>query len=88
MLASKIPSLSICRSKTPSILGRSLNFDDLEYSGEEPDLTEVLGWSSERSQLLRKHLLAEARSFRELETLIESLDYMETIASMGELLVE
>lgn len=88
MLASKVSSSSICRSKTSAIVGRSLNFDELEYNGEEADLTEVLNWSSERSQLLRKHLLTESKTFRELETLIESLDYMETIASMGELLVE
>jgi nuclear pore complex protein Nup107 len=87
-LASKVSSSEICKNKTRAILGRNLDFHELEHGSEDEDLTEVLNWSSDANRLLRKHMLAEAKSFRELETLIESLDNMETIASMGELLHE
>lgn len=88
MLASRVSSSDISKKKTRAILGRHLDFHELEHGSDDEDLTEVLDWSSDAHRLLRKHLLAEAKSFRELETLIESLDNMETIASMGELLHE
>lgn len=56
--------------------------------GEDEDLTEVLDGSGERKRLLKKHLLAEARSFRELETLIECLDNIETVTSMAAIMAE
>jgi len=88
MLASRVPSSEIARNKTRAILGESLDLSGLAFEGDDEDLTEVLDGSADYKRMMKKHLLAEARSFRELESLIESLDHMETIASMGELLHE
>jgi len=87
MLASRVSSSEIARSKTRAILGESLDFINLE-AGDDEDLTEVLDGSADQKRLMRKHLLGEAGSFRELEALIESLDNIETITSMGSLLHE
>jgi nuclear pore complex protein Nup107 len=86
-LASRITSNAIAKCKTRAILGESLDFFGLE-SGDDEDLTEVLDGSGEQKRLLRKHLLAEAKSFRELETLIECLDDIETVTSMAALMKE
>jgi nuclear pore complex protein Nup107 len=88
MLASRITSSDIARNKTRAILGQSLDFEQLEYAGEDEDLTEVLDGSADEKRLMRKHLVAEAKKFRELETLIQSLDHMDTIASLGHLMKE
>jgi nuclear pore complex protein Nup107 len=88
MLASGVPSQDIARSKTYAIIGQGLDFTALESNDENEDLTEVLDGSAEDKMFLRKHLLAEAKSYRELEALTESLDYMETVTSMGYLLQE
>lgn len=80
--------MEIARSKTYAILGQSMDFTALELDGENEDLTEVLDGSADNKRLLRKHLLSEAKSFRELEALIESLDNMETMTSIGDLLHE
>src|ERR1700710_199869 len=88
MLASRVPSQDIARSKTYAIIGQGLDFTSLESNDENEDLTEVLDGSAEDKMFLRKHLLAEAKSYRELEALTESLDYMETVTSMGYLLQE
>jgi nuclear pore complex protein Nup107 len=88
MLASRVPSHDIARSKTYAIIGQGLDFTALESNDENEDLTEVLDGSAEDKMFLRKHLLAEAKSYRELEALTESLDYMETVTSMGYLLQE
>ncbi|RDW71956.1 hypothetical protein BP5796_07990 [Coleophoma crateriformis] len=87
VLASRVPSSMIASSKTPAILGTSQDFIALESETEE-DLTEVLDGSADQKKLLKKHLLAEARSFRELEALIELLDNMETTSSMAQLINE
>ena len=88
MLASKVPSQNIARNKTYAIIGQGMDFAALELDGENDDLTEVLNGSADKKKFLRKHLLAEAKSYRELEALVESLDNMETITSMGYLLHE
>lgn len=88
LLATRVPSSELCLRKTKAILGHSFDFHTLEFGSEDEDLTEVLDWSADENRLLRKHLLSQSRSFRELETLIESLDQMETIASMDGLLQE
>jgi nuclear pore complex protein Nup107 len=87
-LSSRVSSSDIARSKTRAIIGESLDFETLEYGGEDEDLTEVLDGSADEKRLMRKHLIAEAKSFRELETLILSLDSMETIAGMSQLMKE
>lgn len=86
-LASKVTSNVIAKCKTRAILGQSIDYFTLE-SGEDEDLTEVLDGSGEQRRLLRKHLLVEAKSFRELETLIECLDNIETVTSMAALMKE
>ncbi len=86
-LASKVTSNVIAKCKTRAILGQSIDYFTLE-SGEDEDLTEVLDGSGEQRRLLRKHLVAEAKSFRELETLIECLDNIETVTSMAALMKE
>lgn len=77
----RVPSATICQFKTRAILGDSYDFETLE-SGDDEDLTEVLDGSADQKRLLRKHLLDEAKSYRELENLIECLDNIETVASM------
>ena len=88
MLAARVPSAEISRSKTRAILGESLDLVSLDTDGDDDDLTEVLDGSADQKRLMKKHLLAEAKSFRELEALIEALDNMETITSMGQLMQE
>lgn len=87
MLASRISSSDIARRKTHAILGQSLDFAGLE-AGDDEDPTEVLNGTAERKGLLRRHMLAEAKNFRELETLTETLDNIETISSMEILMRE
>lgn len=87
MLASRVPSSAIAKSKTQKILGEPVDFFSLE-SGDDEDLTEVMGSSADEMRPLRKHLLDEARSFRELETLIECLDNLETVTSMVGIMTE
>jgi len=88
MLASRIPSTTIAQIKTRAFLGESLDFISLEAQGEDGDLTEVLDGSADQKRLLKRHLLAEAKNYRELETLIESLDNMETVTSLGHIMHE
>ena len=87
-LASRVTSSDICKMKTFAILKHSCDFQDLEHGSEVEDRTEILDWEPEKTRLLKKHMLTEAKSFRELEALVESLDNMETIAGMGEILQE
>ena len=88
MLADRITSAEIAQYKTRAILGQTLDFEQLEYTGEDEDLTEVLDGSADEKRLLKRHLAAEARSFRELETLTQALDNIDTIASLGQILKE
>ena len=88
MLASRVSGSQIARSKTHAILGQTMDLAALDSEDENEDLTEVLDGSANHKRLLRKHLYSEAKSFRELEALIESLDNMETVTSMGYLLQE
>jgi len=88
LLASKVPSNSIARNKTGKILGRSLDFKNLEMDSEDEDLTEVIDDSAEYRYILKKHLVAEARSFRDLEAFTEFLDNIESATSTFDLLHE
>ena len=88
MLALTIGSSDIANSKTRAILGQAMDFETLDGVREDEDLTEVLDGSAEEKRLMRKHLVAEAKSYRELESLILSLDDMETITSLGQLMDE
>jgi nuclear pore complex protein Nup107 len=88
LLASQVSSSDIARAKTQSILGESLDFNNLEFAGDDDDLTEVIDGSTDKKRLLKTHLLGEAKNFRELEALIESLDHIETLTSMGSLMYE
>ncbi|CZT05067.1 related to Nuclear pore complex protein Nup107 [Rhynchosporium agropyri] len=86
-LAIKARSSEIAITKTPAILGKIFDFADLGNT-EEEDLTEVLDGSANQKRLLKKHLLAEAKTYRELEALIECLDHVETVASIAVILEE
>jgi nuclear pore complex protein Nup107 len=88
LLASKVPSSEISLIKTGKIIGKSVDLKGLEMDGEDEDLTEVIGESTENKYLLKKHLLAEARSFKELEAFTEFLDFMESATSTFDLLHE
>jgi len=87
ILASRVPSSEIALSKTRAILGESLDFIGLEMVDDE-DLTEVLDGTADKKRLMRKHLLAEAKSYRELEVFVEHLDNIETVTSMASLMSE
>jgi nuclear pore complex protein Nup107 len=86
-LAIKAKSSDIAIRKTQAILGKGMDFLDLMNDREE-DLTEVLDGSADQKRLLKKHLLYEAKTYRELETLIEYLDHVETISSCAHILKE
>ncbi|PVH74721.1 hypothetical protein DL98DRAFT_519060 [Cadophora sp. DSE1049] len=86
-LAIKARGSEIAKSKTPALLGKSFDFAELSNDREE-DLTEVLDGSADEKRLLKLHLLAEAKTYRELEALIECLDNVETCSSLATLLIE
>lgn len=86
-LAVRVPAALICQSKTKAILGDTYDFEGLE-SAEDEDLTEVLDGSADEKRALHKHLLDEAKNYRELENLIECLDNIETVSSMECLIKE
>lgn len=70
--------------KTPSILGQEVELVDLVgENDDDQDLTEVLDGVADQKKLLKKYLYAEAKSYRELETLIILLDQMESITSLA-----
>lgn len=87
LLASRVCSSDIALNKTRTMLGESIDFNGLENEGDE-DMTEVLDGSAERRRLLKKHLVAEAKNFREFEALVEVLDMIETASSLEKLLDE
>jgi nuclear pore complex protein Nup107 len=77
-LARSVSSSNISLSKTHSLLGESLDITDLENEGEQEDITEQIeDNSAAQMRLLKRYLAAEAKSFRELELLIEALQYIE-----------
>ncbi|TVY20527.1 Nucleoporin [Lachnellula arida] len=82
----KIPSSSIALSKTPALIGEAVDFTGLE--GGEDDMTEVLDGSADRRRYLKRHLVEQAKSFRELETLAQALDLIETVKSFQVILKE
>lgn len=85
-LAERIPSSLIALSKTRALIGEAVDFNGLE--GESEDVTEVLDGSADRRRLLKRHLIKQAKSFRELEALIRALDFIDTARSYEVLLVE
>lgn len=87
-LSVRLPSAEIAKRKTRAILGDSLDFAELEKESDDEDLTEFLDGSIGDKQLMKKHLLAEAKNYRELETLIETLDHLETMRSIGDIINE
>jgi nuclear pore complex protein Nup107 len=86
-LASRVPSSDIARSKTPALLGESLDFNLLETDNDD-DLTEVLDGSANNKRLIKRYMLEQAKNFRELETLVMALDHMETISATYQVLEE
>lgn len=78
-LASRVTSDQISRGKTRALLGESVGIAYLEADDE--DLTEVLDGSADQKRLLKRYLLDETKSFRELEALIEHLESIETIGT-------
>jgi nuclear pore complex protein Nup107 len=48
----------------------------------------VLDGSAEEKRLMKKHLVAQAKNYRELEVLISSLNTMDTIATFSYLMNE
>lgn len=86
VLTSYVTCSAISKCKTRAILGETL--DIFGPSGEDEDLTEVLDGSGERKRLLKQHMLAEAKSFRELELLSVCLDQLETVASLTAIMKE
>jgi hypothetical protein len=81
-LALSVSSSDISKSKTRSLLGETLDLMSLEADGEDEDIAERLSGSAEQTRLLKRHMLAEAKTFRDLEQLIIVLDSLE-IASVS-----
>lgn len=88
LLAARVPSSEISSSKTPALLGKSLDLNGLEIEAEEDAFTETLEGSVDKKKLLKRYMFAEAKSYQELETLIESLDNLETVNSTFDLMNE
>jgi nuclear pore complex protein Nup107 len=82
-LAVKCSASSICLSKTPAILRQELDFAGLDADLEEDNLNDTL-----ETTLLKRHMAAEARSYRDLEGLLEALDYIEGTAGIIDALDE
>ncbi|TVY83378.1 Nucleoporin [Lachnellula suecica] len=76
----RIPSSEIALRKTDALINETLDFNGLEGEGE--DVTEVLDGSADRRRRLKRHLIEEAKPFRELEALIIALDLLETVRSL------
>ena len=87
-LVEKVRADTIATSKTKKLIGERLDFYGLELDGEDEDITEVLYGNADQKRLLKKHLIAEAKSFRELEALILALDGMETVAGHAVIMSE
>lgn len=83
-LSLRMPSAEIAKAKTAAILGYSCDLHGLE-AGDDGDVTEVLDGSASQKRLLKQHLLAQAKSYKELESLIDCLDILETASSMASL---
>jgi nuclear pore complex protein Nup107 len=86
VLRLQVPSDEIARSKTVDLLGEEYDLAGLEIDVEEEDITERIDGSAEQSRLLKRHMVAEAKSFSELELLIEALDLLEEISGCMEIL--
>lgn len=86
-LSQRIPSAKIALSKTRALLGESLDFSGLESEDNE-DLTEVLDGSADKKRYLKKYMMEQAKSFRELETLALTLDRIESSWGMYYLMHE
>ena len=81
-LASRVSCDQIVRRKTHALLGESVGIADLEADDE--DLTEVLDGSVDQKKPLKKYLLDETKSFRELEALIEHLELIVVVTKHTE----
>lgn len=77
----------IVKAKTRAILGETYDAAGLENEDEE-DVTEVLDGTADGKRHLKKYMVAQAKSFRELESLVDCLDYLETCASLRVVLSE
>lgn len=79
----QLSSAEISRAKSLSLLGEEYDLAGLEI--EDEDVTESLDESSAearvKARLLKRHMIAEAKSFAELELLIEALDLLQDISS-------
>jgi nuclear pore complex protein Nup107 len=78
----RVPSAKIALSKTKALLGDRLDLVGLEGEDDE-DLTEVMDGSAQQKKLLKKYMLSEAKNYRELEAMIETLDSIETISGIS-----
>lgn len=76
-LARSVSSSYISLRKTHSLLGESFDLVDLENEGEQEDITGEVGGSAAQMKLLKRYLVGEAKSFRELELLNAALEYIE-----------
>ncbi|KAK6593880.1 Nucleoporin NUP84 [Botrytis cinerea] len=77
-LSQRISSSEIALSKTRALLGESLDFQGLDSEDNE-DLTE---------RYLKKYMVEQAKSFRELETLALTLDRIESVWGLYYLMQE
>ena len=86
-LSQRISSSEIALSKTRALLGESLDFQGLDSEDNE-DLTEVLDGSADKKRYLKKYMVEQAKSFRELETLALTLDRIESVWGLYYLMQE
>ena len=87
-LVEKVRADTIATSKTRKLIGERLDFYGLELEGEDEDMTEILDGTADQKRLLKRHLVMEAKGFRELEALILALDGMETVAGHAVIMSE
>lgn len=60
------------------MLGETLDLRDLEKACKNEDITESFDVSARQTILLKRHLLAEAKSFRDMELLVGAIDNIES----------
>lgn len=77
ILTQNVPSISICISKTQALLGEELSLEDLALEDEYEEIPDDADEEAIlRRKLMQRHMLAETRSYCELERLMLTLNLM------------
>ncbi|KAI9732472.1 MAG: Nucleoporin nup84 [Claussenomyces sp. TS43310] len=87
MLAASLPSFEICQSKSAIYLQEELDWPGMESEDDFEDVTERHDEDEVRRGLLKRHMVAEAQSYREFESLMFALQRIQDAGNHLEMLV-